>query len=55
MTQEDLATMAGTSRPTVNRVLRGMEDAGVLRLGRGRIEVLDVAALRQRATSSAPK
>jgi len=54
ITQQDLAAMAGTSRPTVNRVLRGMEEAGVLRLGRGRIEVLDVVALRHRATSAAP-
>lgn len=53
ITQQDLAAMAGTSRPTVNRVLRGMEEAGVLRLGRGRIEVLDVEALRRRATNAA--
>lgn len=54
VTQQDLATMAGTTRPTVNRVLRGMEEQGVLRLGRGRVEILDVAALRKRA-SSAPQ
>ena len=49
VTQEDLATMAGTTRPTVNRVLRALEDAGSLRLSRGRIEVLDIEILRQRA------
>ncbi|MDQ1602702.1 MAG: family transcriptional regulator, cyclic receptor protein [Actinomycetota bacterium] len=51
VTQEDLASLAGTTRPTVNRVLRAMEDAGALRLQRGRIEVLDVQALRRRAVS----
>jgi len=54
ITQEDLATMAGTTRPTVNRVLRGMEEAGALRLSRGRIEVLSVDALRRRASAPAP-
>ncbi len=50
ITQEDLATMAGTTRPTVNRVLRAMEEAGAVRLARGRIEVLDDDFLRARAT-----
>jgi CRP/FNR family transcriptional regulator, cyclic AMP receptor protein len=49
ITQEDLASMAGTTRPTVNRVLRAMEEAGTLKLSRGRIEVLSVDALRRRA------
>ena len=45
LTQDELATMAGTSRPTVNRALRQAEDAGHLHLGRGRIVVRDVDAL----------
>lgn len=49
VTQEDLASMAGTTRPTVNRVLRSLADAGAVRLSRGRIEVLDVEVLRSRA------
>ena len=49
MTQEDLATMAGTTRPTANRVLHAGVEAGYLRLGRGRIEVLDAAALTHAA------
>lgn len=53
VTQQDLATMAGTTRPTANRVLRAMEDAGALRLARGRIEVLDVQALRTEAGAHA--
>ena len=48
ITQDDLAGMAGTTRPTTNQVLQRLADEGVLRLGRGRIELLDVAALRRR-------
>ncbi len=41
LTQDDLAQLAGTTRPTANRALRDGEDAGILRLARGRIEILD--------------
>lgn len=51
ITQEDLASMAGTTRPTVNRVLRAMEMAGALRLYRGRIEIVSLDALRRRASA----
>jgi CRP/FNR family transcriptional regulator, cyclic AMP receptor protein len=37
--QEALAELAGTSRATVNRVLRDLERRGVVGLGRARIEV----------------
>ena len=36
LTQEDIAAMAGTSRATVNRVLREEEKLGVVALARGR-------------------
>ena len=49
LTQEQLAALAGTTRPTVNRALREMQDDGALRLGRGRIEILDLRAIRRRA------
>lgn len=49
LTQDDLAQLAGTTRPTTNRVLRAAEDAGTLQIGRGRIEVLDRAELVRRA------
>jgi CRP-like cAMP-binding protein len=49
LTQRDLAAVAGTTRSTVNRALRAAEVAGALRLGRGRLEVLDVALLDQLA------
>ncbi len=48
-TQEDLAAMAGTTRQTVNRVLRHAQEDGVLTLSRGRIVVEDPAALAERA------
>jgi CRP-like cAMP-binding protein len=49
LTQDDVATMAGTSRPTANRVLKAAEADGVLRIARGRIDVLDAVALADRA------
>jgi CRP/FNR family transcriptional regulator, cyclic AMP receptor protein len=41
LTQDDLAQLAGTTRSTVNRVLRVGHDNGTIRLARGRIEILD--------------
>jgi CRP-like cAMP-binding protein len=49
LTQEQVATMAGTARPTANRVLQAAADDGLLALTRGRIEVLDRDALARRA------
>lgn len=50
LTQHDLAGLAGTSRATVNRVLRDEEARGTVRLGRGRTIVLDLATLTRRAS-----
>jgi CRP-like cAMP-binding protein len=47
--QEDLASMAGTTRPTANRVLKQLEDEGVLTLARGRMAVIDVGVVQRRA------
>jgi CRP/FNR family cyclic AMP-dependent transcriptional regulator len=49
LTQDDLASLAGTSRATVNRVLRQAEEAGAVSLSRGRIRVTDRALLAKRA------
>jgi CRP/FNR family transcriptional regulator, cyclic AMP receptor protein len=49
LTQDDLATMAGTTRPTVNRTLRALEADGVVALGRGRVTILDPEALARLA------
>lgn len=48
LTQEELAQLTGTTRPTANKVLRAAEGAGLVRVGRGRIEVLDVEGLARR-------
>lgn len=49
LTQDNVASMAGTTRPTTNVVLRRLVQDGVLRLARGRFEVLDRRALEARA------
>ena len=45
LTQDDLAAMAGVSRPTANRALRRLESQGVVELGRRHIDIRDVPAL----------
>jgi CRP/FNR family transcriptional regulator, cyclic AMP receptor protein len=45
LTQEDLASLAGTSRATVNRVLREAQRRGALELRRGRVVVAEPEAL----------
>jgi CRP/FNR family transcriptional regulator, cyclic AMP receptor protein len=49
VTQEDLATMAGTTRPSANRVLKEAEGQGFIELTRGRIVVCDRPGLARRA------
>lgn len=49
LTQEDLAGLAGTTRATVNRVLRQEERDGVVALGRGKISLVDRRALDRRS------
>jgi CRP/FNR family transcriptional regulator, cyclic AMP receptor protein len=48
LTQEDIAAMAGTSRATVNRVLREEARLGAVALARGRTTVLDSAGIERR-------
>lgn len=47
--QDDLASMAGTTRPTANRVLKHLEVTGLIELRRGQIVVRDTEALRTHA------
>ncbi len=49
LTQEDLAQLAGTTRPTANRILREAEENSVVAISRGRIEVRDVETIRRKA------
>ena len=53
LNQADLATLAGTTRSTVNRVLRRAQDRGLIELARGRIHLVDEPALRVRAQATA--
>lgn len=47
--QDDVATMAGTTRPTANRVLQQLAERRLVSLQRGRLQVHDLPSLRQRA------
>jgi CRP-like cAMP-binding protein len=49
LTQEELAELAGTSRATVNRVLREEQERDSLELRRGRTVILDRDAIARRA------
>jgi CRP/FNR family cyclic AMP-dependent transcriptional regulator len=50
LSQAELATLAGTTRSTVNRVLRRAEELGLVELARGRIRLADEPGLRHRAS-----
>ena len=45
LSQEVVASLAGTTRPTVNSIVRGLEDDGAVELARGRLRLLDVDAI----------
>ncbi len=47
--QEEISTVAGTTRPTVNRVMQDLAEAGIIELGRGRFIVMDSTALARAA------
>jgi len=49
LTQDDIASMAGTTRQTVNRILNQAQEAGLVRLNRGRIVILDPEGVTRRA------
>jgi len=45
LTQEDLAGLAGVTRPTVNRVLKKEEHRGTVKVSRGSIAITDIGGL----------
>ena len=49
LAQHELAELAGTSRATVNRVLRAEVQRGTVTLGRNQVTVVDRATLAARA------
>jgi CRP/FNR family cyclic AMP-dependent transcriptional regulator len=46
--QSDLADLLGASRQSVNTELRAMQEAGLLRIARSRIDILDLEGMRER-------
>jgi CRP-like cAMP-binding protein len=54
VTQEMLANLAGTTRPTANQVLGRLAASQVVEVSRGQIVVVNRAELRRRAGHSAP-
>jgi CRP/FNR family transcriptional regulator, cyclic AMP receptor protein len=48
LSQTDIAELAGASRPTTNRVLRRLEEDGLVQLHRGRLDVTDRQGLQAR-------
>ena len=46
--QEELAGLVGTTRATLNQVLRALEETGLVELSRGKTIVTDVGALAGR-------
>lgn len=46
LSQEDLALMLAISRQTANRILKGLQAHGLLRVHRGEIEICDLQGLR---------
>ena len=53
LTQTDIGDLAGASRATTNRVLRGLAADGVVVLHRGSVDVRDRVALARRSSPPA--
>jgi CRP/FNR family transcriptional regulator, cyclic AMP receptor protein len=49
VSQEKLSAMLSISRQTVNQMLKELEHEGLLQLGRGNIEILNLEGLKQKA------
>jgi CRP/FNR family transcriptional regulator len=47
LTQQQMATMAGTAREMVGRALKGLEQAGAIKMERGRILIVNLATLER--------
>lgn len=47
LTQDDLASLCGTTRETVNRVLAGLREQGLIRVERARVAIADLDGLQQ--------
>ena len=49
ISQEEIGRLSGVSRQIANRALHEMQDKGIIRIGYGSIEVLDLKALQEMA------
>lgn len=49
LTQDVFASMAGTTRPTANQVLRAAERDGLVTMSRGHVRIEDPRGLARRA------
>jgi CRP/FNR family transcriptional regulator, cyclic AMP receptor protein len=49
VSQEKLSAMLSISRQTVNQMLKELEHEGLLQLGRGNIEILNLEGLKRKA------
>jgi CRP-like cAMP-binding protein len=47
LSQQELASLAGTSRATVTRALRSWRQRGYIRTGQRRLTITDMQSLRQ--------
>lgn len=54
LSQEQLARMLALSRQTTNQILQDLQQRGMIRLYRGKLEILDLAKLRESCLASAP-
>lgn len=55
LTQDQLAEMLGSARTSVQRVLKQLEQRGLIELGYRRIEVIDPVGLSERAGTTATR
>jgi CRP/FNR family transcriptional regulator, cyclic AMP receptor protein len=55
LTQQDIADLAGATRPTVNQSLKKLEAQGAVTLFRGGVRIADAELLRRRAALTAPR
>jgi CRP-like cAMP-binding protein len=55
VTQDQIATMTGMTRSTVNRLVRQAQLDGLLAVTRSRVEILDEPGVRRRALMAAPR
>lgn len=51
LSRQTLAELTGTTLYTVSRLLSGWKEEGLVELGRQRVKILDLAALRERSES----